>query len=165
MTRGRKPLAAEHKEATGAYRIHPERRNKDAPKADGDQPEMPLDFGPHESQKWGELCKDLKKNGVLSSDNREILIAYCTAYAGWMRCRELIRKTDVVIITKDKNGKSGIGRNPVSVELHKYREEMNRLLPELGLTPASRQKLTSLKLDDDKADDPFAGLMERMGRG
>jgi phage terminase small subunit len=42
---------------------------------------------------------------------------------------------------------------------------MNRLLPELGLTPASRQKLTSLKLDDDKADDPFAGLMERMGRG
>jgi P27 family predicted phage terminase small subunit len=48
--------------------------------------------------------------------------------------------------------------------MHKFREQLNKLLPELGLTPASRQKLTSLKLDDKK-DDPFAKIMERMGRG
>jgi phage terminase small subunit len=41
---------------------------------------------------------------------------------------------------------------------------MNRLLPEFGLTPASRQKLKSLKTDEDK-DDSFSMLMERMGRG
>jgi P27 family predicted phage terminase small subunit len=165
MARGRKPIAAEVHKANGTYRIHPERQNKAAPVADGNDPEMPDDFEEHERRKWKELCNDLRKNGVLSSDNREILISYCTAYAGWMKARQLIKTTGIVLVEKGKDGKRTISRNPISVELHKYREEMNRLLPELGLTPASRQKLTSLKLDDDNADDPFAGLMERMGRG
>ena len=164
MARGRKPLAAEVKQSTGAYRVHPERKNKSAPVADGERPDMPAYFGDHERTKWGELCKDLDKNGVLSSDTREILIAYCTAYAGWMKARDLIKTTGIVLIAKNKKGETTVMRNPISVELHKYREEMNRLLPELGLTPASRQKLTSLKLEDDK-DDPFASIMERMGRG
>lgn len=163
--KGRKAISDELKQASGYYRVHPERKNRDAPKANGQEPEMPDYFGEHEASKWVELCCDLRTNGVLSSDNREILIAYCTAYSGWMRCRELIKTTGVVIVTKDKDGKAQVSRNPISVELHKYREEMNRLLPELGLTPASRQKLKSLKLDDAKTDDPFGSLMERMGRG
>ena len=88
MARGRKAIAAEVKQSTGAFRVHPERKNKSAPVADGETPEMPDYFGEHERQKWAELCKDLKQNGVLSSDTREILIAYCTAFfhkqsAGW----------------------------------------------------------------------------------
>jgi P27 family predicted phage terminase small subunit len=81
-----------------------------------------------------------------------------------MKARQLVRTTGIVLVEKSKDGKRTISRNPISVELHKYREEMNRLLPELGLTPASRQKLTSLKLDE-AIDDPFNSLMERMGRG
>jgi P27 family predicted phage terminase small subunit len=164
MARGRKAIAAEVKQSTGAFRVHPERRNKSAPVADGETPEMPDYFGEHERQKWAELCNDLKQNGVLSSDTREILIAYCTAFAGWMKSRELIKATGIVLMQKTKTGEKTIMRNPISVELHKYRDEMNKLLPELGLTPASRQKLTSLKLDDAK-EDPFAKIMARMGRG
>jgi P27 family predicted phage terminase small subunit len=164
MARGRKPLAAEVKHATGAFRKNPKRQNKAAPKADGLSPEMPDWFGEVETQKWNELSADLKTNGVLSSDTREILIAYCTAYAKWMNARQKVEETGLAIEGVDKEGNLTITKNSYVGEMHKFREQLNKLLPELGLTPASRQKLTSLKLDDKK-EDPFAKIMARMGRG
>jgi P27 family predicted phage terminase small subunit len=164
MVRGRKPLAAELKEATGAFRKNPKRKNKAAPVADGKCPQMPDWFDDRESQKWAELSADLKLNGVLSSDTREILIAYCTAYAKWMEAREQVANTGLAIEGVDKAGNTLIAKNAYVGEMNKFREQMNKLLPELGLTPASRQKLTSLKLDDEK-EDPFAKIMARMGRG
>jgi P27 family predicted phage terminase small subunit len=165
MARGRRPLAAEIKEITGAYRKNPQRKNAAAPVSDGLTPDMPHWFGPLEVEKWNELCGDLGRLKVLASDTREILVAYCTAYRRWREARDKVDETGLAITEIGKDGNATLKRNPYVTEEQKYREHMNRLLPELGLTPASRQKLTSLKLDDDKADDPFAGLMERMGRG
>ena len=166
MTRGRKRLAQEIHEAKGTFRIHPERRNKQAPKVDSERPEMPNDFDEYESKKWEQLCRILEKNRVMSTDLVEIITAYCTAYGGWMRARDAVRKTGIVLIEKTKDGKQikEIKRNPFSVELHKYRDQMNKLLPELGLTPASRAKVSSAD-GEDTEDDPFAKIMERMGRG
>ena len=164
MARGRKPLAAEIKHATGAFRKNPKRQNKAAPKADGLSPEMPDWFGEVETQKWNELSADLKANGVLSSDTREVLVAYCTTYAKWIEAREKVADTGLAIEGFDKDGNRTITRNAYVSEMNKFREQLNKLLPELGLTPASRQKLTSLKLDDKK-EDPFAKIMARMGRG
>jgi P27 family predicted phage terminase small subunit len=164
MARGRKPLAAEIKQATGAFRKNPKRQNKSAPVADGHSPEMPEWFGERESEKWNELSADLKLNGVLSSDTREILVAYCTAYSLWMDAREKVQETGLAIHVVDKAGNELITKNAYVGEMNKFREQMNKLLPELGLTPASRQKLTSIKLDDEK-EDPFAKIMARMGRG
>jgi P27 family predicted phage terminase small subunit len=107
---------------------------------------------------------DLKANGVLSSDTREVLVAYCTTYAKWMEAREKVAETGLAIEGFDKDGNRTITRNAYVSEMNKFREQLNKLLPELGLTPASRQKLTSLKLDDKK-EDPFAKIMARMGRG
>ncbi len=164
MPKGRKRIAPEIHEANGSFRVHPERRNKSAPKSDGQRPTMPADFDNHETKKWEELCAILEGNRLMSTDLIEILVAYCTAYGGWMRAREAVRKTGIVLVQKTKDGGTDIKRNPFSVELHKYREEMNKLLPELGLTPASRSKVSANDPDDDK-DDPFASIMERMGRG
>jgi len=163
MARGRKALAPEVHEAKGTFNVHPERRNKRAPKSDKTRPEMPDDFDDHEAKKWNQLCDILEKNAVMSTDLIEILTAYCTAYGGWMKAREAIKKTGIVLIQKSESG-TDVKRNPFCVELHKYRDQMNKLLPELGLTPASRGKVSALDLDDKK-DDPFAAIMARMGRG
>jgi P27 family predicted phage terminase small subunit len=163
MTRGRKAIPQEIKERSGAFVKHPERRNKNAPKADGLRPEMPPDFDDHESQKWDQMCEILSAKGILSSDLVEILTAYCTAYGGWMRAREAVKKLGIVLVSK-KGGEADVKRNPFSVELHKYRDDMNRLLPEFGLTPASRQKVAMIA-PTEVADDPFAAIMARMGRG
>jgi P27 family predicted phage terminase small subunit len=164
MVRGRKPLATEVKEATGAFNKNPQRKNKAAPTADGVAPEIPKELCRVARAKWSELIADLKRNGVLSTDTREILIAYCTIYAHWMEARKNVKATGLAIAGVDKAGNTTITRNAYVAEMHKFREQMNKLLPEFGLTPASRQKLTSMKLDDTE-DDPFAKIMERMGRG
>ena len=161
---GRKPLAAEVKDLTGAYRKDPQRKNNAAPKADGKSPRMPTGFCRVAKAKWKELCADLERNGVLSTDTREMLIAYCVTFAKWTEARQKVKETGLAIHSVDKLGNDVISRNPYVAEMHKFREQLNKLLPEFGLTPASRQKLTSMKLDDGK-EDPFAKIMERMGRG
>lgn len=159
MARGRRRIAPEIHEASGAYRKNPKRRNKDAPKANGDRPKMPSYFSEHERSKWEEICETLESNGIMSTDCLEILIAYCTAYGGWMKAREAVQRTGIVLVQKI-DGVTEVKRNPFSVELHKYRDEMNRLLPELGLTPASRSKLKVV--DDDKDESAFSALLSRM---
>jgi P27 family predicted phage terminase small subunit len=161
MTRGRRPLSQEFKELTGAFRKDPQRRASAAPKADGQSPAMPKWFNRIEKAKWNELIGDLKRNGVLSTDTRELLIAYCTSFAGWLEAKKKVKEFGLAIESVDKHGNQVIAKNPYVAELHKFREQLNRLLPEFGLTPSSRQKLKSLNIDDPK-DDPFAQIMKRM---
>jgi P27 family predicted phage terminase small subunit len=161
---GRKPLAQEVKEATGAYRKNPQRKAITAPKADGQSPVMPKMLCRVAKAKWKELTGDLERNGVLSKDTREILVSYCTTFAKWLEAKKKVEETGLAIHSVDKLGNEVISRNPYVSEMHKFREQLNKMLPEFGLTPASRQKLTSMKLDD-KHEDPFAKIMERMGRG
>jgi P27 family predicted phage terminase small subunit len=161
---GRKPIAQEVKEAQGAFLKNPQRKAKSSPSADGKAPRMPPGFCRVAKAKWKELCADLERNGVLSTDTREMLIAYCVTFAKWMEARKKVEQTGLAVESFDKNGQLVISRNAYVAEMHKFREQLNKLLPEFGLTPASRQKLTSMKLDDGK-EDPFAKIMERMGRG
>jgi P27 family predicted phage terminase small subunit len=141
----------------GSYDKNPGRENKAAVKANGQEPIMPDYFTLDEQQKWGELLQDMTNNGILSSDLREIMIAYCSAFGGWMKARRMVEKLGVVLVTKTDEG-TEIKRNPFSVELHKYREEMNRLLPELGLTPSARARMVATLPPEE---DEFAEWLKR----
>jgi len=157
MVKGRKKTAPEILRMQGSFNVHPGRENKNAVKANGQEPQMPDYFTPDEQQKWGELLQDMTNNGILSSDLREIMIAYCSAYGGWMKARRMVEKLGVVLVTKTEDG-TEIKRNPFSVELHKYREEMNRLLPELGLTPSARARMVATLPPEE---DEFAEWLKR----
>ena len=161
---GRKAIAQEVKESQGAFRKNPQRRAKTAPVADGASPTVPKGLCRVAKAKWKELIGDLKRNGVLSTDTREMLVSYCTIYAKWIEARKKVEETGLAIESVDKMGQLVISRNPYVAEMHKFRDQLNKLLPEFGLTPASRQKLKSMNLDEKK-EDPFAKIMERMGRG
>lgn len=160
---GRKPLAQEVKEATGAFRKNPQRKAVSAPTADGQSPKPPKGLCKVAKAKWNELIGDLKRNGVLSTDTREMLVSYCTIFAKWMEARKKVEETGLAIESVDKMGQLVISKNPYVAEMHKFRDQLNKLLPEFGLTPASRQKLKSMNLDENK-EDPFAKIMERMAR-
>jgi P27 family predicted phage terminase small subunit len=161
---GRKPLAQEVKQATGAFRKNPQRQNVASPKPDGASPLPPKHLCKVAKAKWKELIADLKRNGVLSTDTREMLVSYCVIFAKWMEARAKVEETGLAIESVDKMGQLVISRNPYVSEMHKFREQLNKLLPEFGLTPASRQKLKSMNIDE-KPEDPFSKIMERMGRG
>jgi P27 family predicted phage terminase small subunit len=160
---GRKPQATEVAQANGTLSVHPGRRNDDlVPRSDGCAPEMPEYLDEHGQAKWDELLGDLQNMKVISSECRELMIAYCEAYSGWRRCLELVKKLGPVLPVKDeKTGKvKSFRSNPVSIELHRYRTQMNKLLPEFGLTPSSRTRLVAFKSTDES--DPFITLLSRI---
>lgn len=152
MGKGKKALAPEILRINGAYEKHPERENKKAPKANGVTPEPPDYFDADELQKWKELAEDLRTMGIMSSDCREQMIAYCVSYGGWIKCRRYV----------ETNGMVGLDgrRSPAMTDMHKFQEQMNRLRPEFGLTPSSRGKLVSLKPDDE--ENPMDHLISRL---
>lgn len=149
-------LAPEIHKLQGTYSHDPQRENKNAPKANGKCPSPPDYFDDDELTKWHELVDDLSTMGIMSSDCREQMIAYCTAYSGYMKCRRLIAKDGMTI----KSLREGSKRNPVMTDLHKFLEQMNRLRPEFGLTPASRSKLVSMKPDEE--ENPMDHLVARL---
>lgn len=157
----KKRTATEVAERRGTLSKNKYRRDDSlAPRADGKLPDMPDyldDFG---REKWSELLVDLKQLGILSSDMRELMVAYCEAYSGWRRCLTLVRKIGPVIMEKNTKGEPTIRKNHLSVELHKYRMQMNSLLSEFGLTPSSKTRLVSVK--ETNEEDPFVLLLARM---
>lgn len=114
---------------------------------------MPAEFNDDERQKWIDVCADLRRLGVLSSDVREMLVAYCTAYGSWIELRRRIAIEGMLIEGEDGRSR----KNPAMAEMHKFRDVMNRLLPEFGLTPASRQKLCSVNQESDPFQEWLSG--------
>ncbi len=100
---------------------------------------------------------------VISSECRELMIAYCEAYSGWRTCLAMVRRIGPVITERDAAGKVTVKKSHLSVELHKYRQQMNKLLPEFGLTPSSRTRLVAFKGMEE--DDPFITLLSRVAPG
>lgn len=156
-TMGRKPLAPEVMRQRGAYDgPNANRENKNRPKSDGVDPDRPDWFDETENQKWDEICADLQRMGVQTSENRELLVAYVSSYGGWMRVRKQIMEEGLT----HTNTKGTESRHPLLVELHKFKATMIKLLPEFGLTPSSRGKLVSFK-DPEKTD--AGDILQRLG--
>ena len=161
--KGRPAIAPEVMEANGAYIKDPQRRNKSAPRANGRAPEMPDYLDEIEIAKWDELVADLDEMGILSTELREMLIAYVTAFSGWLRARVAVQEQGMVIVEIGANGSAISKRNPHSLELHKYRSTLDKLLPEFGLTPSARGRLVSLKASDGD-ENPFGELLARFSK-
>jgi P27 family predicted phage terminase small subunit len=156
MGRGRKPLAPEVHEHNGSYRKNPNRENKERPVIDGLSPEPPEWFGDLELEVWHALCADLEQKGIQDTSNRELLVAYCTAYVGWFECRKMVTENAYTVMDSQGN----VRRHPVATDMHKFREQMNKIIPEFGLSPSSRSRLVSLKQDEDK--NPFGELLNKL---
>lgn len=134
--KGRKPIAIEVQEARGAYRKDPQRRPSNVIKADEATPEPPA---PVKADKralavWDETCMILANTGILSRTDQHLLTRYVLVYAEWLKCAEHIQKHGHA----DENGKT----SPESVAFFKLAADHAKLLPELGLSPSSRARLS-----------------------
>lgn len=162
MGRGRKRRAAEVVERSNSLAVNPGRYEhlQDAPRANGNVPAAPDYLDDYGMDKWHELVADLTSMGVMSSECREIMISYCTAYSGWRRTMEMVAKSGIAIIDRDANGKVTIRRNALTSEMRMYRQAMDKLLPEFGLTPSARSRLVSMRREIQS--DPFESLLSRL---
>ena len=150
--RGRKPLSTAEKERRGSFVPHPERRNKREPKPPSGKPTKPKHLDTYASKKWNALVKLLDQMGLLNKADVDLLELYCVTYSGYRRALEHVAKTGMVLVTREDHGQQvEVRRNPFSVELHKYADRLQKLLSEMGLTPASRSRVQAAG-GDDKGD-------------
>lgn len=145
--RGRKPRAIEVQEASGAFVKDPQRRPSSIVKADKEAPQMPkvIKNDKVASEVWDETCEVLRESGILSKTDTHLLTHYVLTYAEWVKCAEHIQKHG----HEDGTGKT----SPQSTAYFKLATQHTKLLPELGLSPSSRARLSVAGVADEKKED------------
>lgn len=160
MVRGRKPKPTATKEASGALRKDPQRRNKNEPVAPTGAIEMP-DWVRDDDiarQCWAQTVELIESMKLLTQADAHPIAAYCSDFAQWYRLRAMVAGGNVSQMTE-----SGDKAKVEAVQVHKYQDRMFKFWAEYGMTPSSRSRLIARQADD--TDDPFAILLARMNGG
>ena len=136
MTRGRKPRAIEVQEASGAFVKDPQRPPQHVIKADRAVPEPPkiVQNCNAAMEIWEETVDILQETGILSRTDTHLLTNYCITYAEWLKAAEWVQENGHT--TPD--GKTA----PQSAAMIKLAAQHKALIPELGLSPSGRARLS-----------------------
>ncbi len=135
------------------------------PKGDPVRPRRPWGMTKDAAKCWTSLMHKLKKLGVLSRTDTDMLVTYCETWARWHAARRWLDQHGVKYPVFEK-GDPGvdergqprerrvIGWRPwpeVAIE-QQCRRDLRQLGAEFGLSPSSRTGLTTNDLDDDGDD-------------
>jgi len=83
---------------------------------------------------------------------------YCVMFSQYRSALESVRKTGLVLVTREEKGKSvEVKRNPFETVQNKLIVQMSKLMAELGLTPTARTRLAATPKDES---DPFLDWLE-----
>jgi P27 family predicted phage terminase small subunit len=109
-------------------------------------PEKP-DLSPIASEEWDTLCYELSQIGALSQVDRGAIEMAARYYAHYLEADAAVQKDGLIVVTK-----SGTKANP-SI---RARDDSARIrkayLESLGLTPASRSRVSRVSDPDDAED-------------
>lgn len=148
--KGRKPIPSKLKILHG----NPGKRDiTPEPEPSKGRPILPEGLDEHGEAAWLEAVRLMEDMALLTIAEGPLLEMYAHAASGYRQARDAIAKTGIVLVT-NKNGDADVKRNPFSVELHKYREAMLKLMIELGMTPVARARIGQVGYKNDS--DPAA---------
>lgn len=119
--------------------------------------DVPDYLSPAAKKHWSEVYKMLNDAGVLTKVDSHVLGMYCEAFATWRDATDKVAKHGTVI-----KAPSGFPvQSPFLAIANKAHEQMRKLLIELGMTPASRTKVTAVKKEKTN---PFAEIIGKKRR-
>lgn len=148
---GRKRKPTELKLKEGAYVTHPERFDANEPAQSDDEPMLSSNASDIERIKFTELRKILGPMGLWSATYQDAITLYLESWNNYTSAVANVRRYGQVLVSQDKDGQPVVKRNPFAAELHKYKDELVRLMSEFGLTPSSKSRISLGEL-------PSAGL-------
>ena len=120
------------------------------------QPDCPAHLGPEAREEWYRLIDALTQMGVVSVIDRGALAAYCQSWGRWVEAEEKLRETPLLVRTP-----SGyVMQSPWLTVANKQMELMGRYMAELGLTPAARSRIVSMKQDTGNDQITFRVIYE-----
>jgi P27 family predicted phage terminase small subunit len=91
------------------------------------------------AKEWRRVARALRGMGVLTAIDRAALAAYCQAYGRWVEAEERLRETPMLF----KTPSGYVQQSPWLGIINKQLELMGRYMVELGMTPASRSRVTA----------------------
>lgn len=118
------------------------------PKIDAAIPPCPKHLNAEERELWAEIGKELYDLGVLTNVDAGVFEVYVTALA---RLRRVKADTEKPLIFEGPNG--GAIQNPYLAIENKAKEQVMKAGAELGLSPASRSRVSVKKPKEES--DPF----------
>lgn len=141
--RGTKPKPTMLKLLHGDHKKNPQRINRDEPiPADG-KPRMPTGFCEHEKTRWKFMCQQLEEMHLQTPANLPLLEAYVRTWNHWRIAEEKVREQGAVESTTSGSSKPNawwtVARDCLTA--------CNRMLAELGFTPAARASMHVVKSD------------------
>lgn len=101
-------------------------------------PRCPDHLTPPAAREWRRVASALHGMGVLTTIDRAALAAYCQAYGRWVEAEERMRETPLLVRTPA----GYVQQSPLLGIINKQLELMGRYLLELGMTPASRSRVS-----------------------
>ncbi len=98
------------------------------------RPKMPRSLKGEARAEWNRVVPELEEIGMLASIDRGVLIRYCTAWADWCECEELLQKSGKLI----RGQKNNLVRNPLLMVRSDMEATLSDLGKQLGLSPGAR---------------------------
>jgi P27 family predicted phage terminase small subunit len=85
--------------------------------------------------------------GILTRIDRAVLAAYCQTWSRWVKLEAIVQRVGETILDKDTGR---LYTNPYLTALNQALRQMLSFGSELGLTPASRTRLSVSPLTDER---------------
>ena len=138
MIRGRTPKPTALRRADG----NPGKRGYNAlePVPPEGLPSCPDHLGDVAREEWDRIAGVLHGMGVVTIVDRAALAAYCQCYGRWVEAEDRLHDTPLLL----KTPSGYIQQSPWLSVANKQLELMGRYMTELGITPASRSRVTAL---------------------
>jgi P27 family predicted phage terminase small subunit len=135
--RGPAPKPTELKILEGTYRADRAARNEPKPRVK--IPSCPAWLQGEGRKEYFRVARLLMELRVITDADRTALAAYAQQYQRWIDAEDMIRKSGILI--KSPNG--FLMQNPCLPIANTALKNMQRLMSEFGLTPASRTRISA----------------------
>ena len=159
--KGRKPKPTAMKKLAGNPGKRPLNQNEPQPPVPDKIPRAPRFLNKYARREWYRILKILLPMGLYTEADYAAMAMYCQAFGRWAFAEEKVKELGTVRISDKGNEYKSAWR----IEADKAMEQMRKLLPEFGLTPSSRARLSITRPEEpDELEKLLFGKMAEVSK-
>lgn len=108
-------------------------------------PERPTFLRGEARREWKRITAELDRLGLLASTDLAVLAMYCSAWGRYYEAEKMVKKHGMTMTTPN-----GYQQKSAWLQIaDKAHDQLRRLVTELGLSPAARNRVVAEPKDDD----------------